>query len=436
MFRNSKSNVEYFERGDNRLYGLTFEAAVGQILDNINQKIAAEKSLDDVMSFVFEETREIYPCDRMCLAFVEDEGQRVIAHWVKTRYETVLLKTGYSEDLSQNSLNKVIIPEHRRVIHDLEAYLAENPNSTSSKLLVEEGIRSSMTCPLKVEDRIVGLFFRSSRRAYSYTPLQIKMHMATAERISQAIEKAFRIEQLTKAVQEYREMLGFVSHELKSPISSIVMDCHVLLGKYIGDLNPAQRRKVQQIIRKGNHLLGLVRDYLDLARLESGELKLVVAEEVDLMQEVIKPAIDLVQPEIERRVMDLKISASSSKILATCDPRQLTIVMVNLLSNAVKYGYPVGDIDISIVKNPSQLIISVRNEGPGFPEAEKQKLFRKFSRLTVGDLKKQKGTGLGLYTVWRIARLHGGMASAESKEKQWAQFTIQIPQPPVSNNTD
>jgi len=73
--------------------------------------------------------------------------------------------------------------------------------------------------------------------------------------------------------------------------------------------------------------------------------------------------------------------------------------------------------------------LAVWNEGPGFPEAEKSRLFRKFSRLQTPELLKQKGTGVGLYTSWRIVRLHGGRIRADSEEGHWAEFRVELPQP-------
>ena len=149
---------------------------------------------------------------------------------------------------------------------------------------MREGVRSSLTCPLIVEGRVVGFIFRSSRTPYTYGPQHIELQMAITERLSQAVEKAWRIEQLEEANYAYTQMLGFVSHELKSPVASMVTDAQILAQGYLGDLTPEQRAKVVSMARKGQYLLSLVREYLDLARVEGGELRLATRSRVDVME--------------------------------------------------------------------------------------------------------------------------------------------------------
>jgi len=119
--------------------------------------------------------------------------------------------------------------------------------------------------------------------------------------------------------------------------------------------------------------------------------------------------------------------------LVCCDPTLLRIVLLNLLDNAVKYGREGGEVRLTLeiassrhVK-PQALRFSVRNAGPGFSQADRNRLFRRFSRLDDPELKRQKGTGVGLYSAWRIVQLHRGHISADSKKGEWAQFCVEIP---------
>ncbi|MBN1442160.1 MAG: ATP-binding protein, partial [Planctomycetes bacterium] len=107
----------------------------------------------------------------------------------------------------------------------------------------------------------------------------------------------------------------------------------------------------------------------------------------------------------------------------------LRIALANLASNAIKYGRRGGEVRVSARLGPRGLRLAVWNEGPGFPPEQRSKLFRRFSRLTTPELKGRKGTGVGLYTVWRIAKLHGGRTGARSEPGQWAEFFVEIPQP-------
>ncbi len=400
------------------------------ILDTINVKVASAPTLDSLMDFVFRSMQRIGPCDRISLAFLADDGQRLVSHLVRTSYESALLNEGYAEDLRDTSLASVIEGRQPRVIGDLTEYLRRRPESRSAQLLVREGIRSSMTCPLVADERIVGVLFRSALQPNAYGAHQVRMHQAVAQRLTQAVEKAYRIEQLEQANNAYLELLGFVSHELKSPVASMMTEAMLLRDGYIGELAANQRASMERMIAKGSYLLDVVREYLDLARLEGGQLRPRFTAVSDLIADVVAPAVDIVLPQIEQKQMRLIRRMPEQGLAAECDPALLQIVFVNLLGNAAKYGDEHGEIRLQVSCEGQRLEASVRNEGPGFPEDQRPRLFRRFSRLRTTALMKQKGTGVGLYTSWRIVQLHGGRIWAESQEGEWAEFAFSIPQPP------
>ncbi len=400
------------------------------VVEKINQKVAARESLEDVLSFVFDSTRDISPCDRIGLALLEDNGGRIVAHHAVAAYEPLLLRKGYAEDLHGSSLRTVLEKRTPRIIGDLERYLSLNPNSHATRLLVREGVRSSMTCPLLVEGRTVGVLFRSCRRPNAYDEKQVLLHQAVAERLSQAVEKTLRIERLAAANRDYFSMLAFVTHELKSPVASMMMDAGMLRDGFLGELQPKQRERVERLLGRGRYLLDLVQEYLDLARIEGGVLRAAVAE-VDFITEVLEPAVTVVMPQIEGKQMKLTLQTPDPPVSVGLDASLMKIVLVNLLGNAAKYGRAGGEIRLRLLSEIGRLQVGVWNEGPGFPEGDRWRLFRKFSRLQSPALMKEKGTGIGLYTCWRIVHAHGGHIRAVSREGQWAEFTLEIPQPPT-----
>ena len=395
----------------------------------VNQKVAAEQSLNDLADFLFERTRTLIPCDRIGLAFIDESGRRVFAHYARADYTPLLLTRGYAADLGGGSLEHVIRSGEPRIIDDLEAYAAERPSSHASGLLVREGVRSSLTCPLVVEGRVVGFLFRDSNRPHAFDAHHVQLEMAISERLSQAVEKAWRIEQLTAANHAYLEMLAFVSHEIKNPIASLVTDTRLLADGYLGPLEPQQVDKLERVIFKGQYLLGLVQDYLDLARIDGGGLELVHCTGVDVVQEIILPAIDLVRPQIDEADMRLQLDVPASAVVADCDPALIRIVLVNLLGNAAKYGRPGGEIRLKAIREPERLEVSVWNEGEGFRPEERGRLFQRFSRLRSSGGANKRGTGVGLYTSWRIVQLHNGRIRARSEPGQWAEFAFELTQP-------
>jgi signal transduction histidine kinase len=395
----------------------------------VNDLARSAGTLSELMDAVYNASCEVCPTDRMSFLMLEESGTRVVSHWVRTRYASAQLTGGYQEDLKGSSLAALLESGQPRVINDLELYLAEHPDSRATKLLVAEGVRSSLAYPLQVDNQAVGILVRNSKDPWSFGYHQIRVHEVLVRILSQAVRRAFQYEQVDAANRAYLEVLGFVSHEMKSPLASMVMDARLLTEGYIGALEPKQVERVQKIISKADYLLSLIREYLDLARIEGGELALHPHTGVDFVGEVLEQAIDLARGHIEQREMKIVRMLPRTPVRIDCDPDLLRIALFNLVGNAAKYGKQGGNIRVGLVVQPASFEVSVFNDGPGFPPDEKPKLFRKFSRLQTPELRKQKGTGVGLYTVWRIAQLHGGRTWAESQPGQWAEFGFAIPQP-------
>lgn len=409
------------------------EARLGEaehsILETINRKVAGGRSLSEIIDFVFEATAPIMPCDRVGLALLAEGGRRVVAHYARAKYEPLFLTEGYAADLRGSSLERVLKLGEPRVIGDLEVYLRAHPRSESTKLLLREGVRSSMTCPIVVEGRPLGFFFRSSRFPNAYSDREMRLHTAVAERLGQAVEKAWRIEQLEASNRAYNEMLGFVSHEIKNPLASIISEGKVLHQGYAGEMAPKQRDMVGKMIRKAEYLLQLTREYLDMARIEEGSVRLRAKRGVDLLSGVVAPSLELVQAQFEERGQNVEILQPAEAPAVECDPDLLRIAVTNLLGNAAKYGVQGGSARVTWEAVRGGFTLSVWNEGPGFPESEKPNLFRRFSRLQTPELRTRRGSGVGLYTCWHIVHLHGGRIWAESEAGSWARFSFEIPQP-------
>ncbi len=397
-----------------------------EVLDLVNRKVAAGRSLEEVLDFLFRATRDVSPCDRLGVAFLEEDGQRVVARRAVADYEPLLLSAGWAEDLAATSLGPVLASEAPRVLDDLPAYLEARPASRSTRLLVEEGVRSSLTARLDVEGRVLGFLFRSARKLRAYDARQEFLHLEVSERLAQAVEKAWLLDRLAEANAGYLEMLGFVSHELKAPLASLVMDGETLLGGYAGNVDGVARAAVERMVRKASYLGRLVKEYLDLARVEQIDLA-VRRVPCDLLADVVEPALDVVRPLLEERGCRLVRDLGPGPLPVSLDPELMTVVLVNLLGNAAKYARVGGEVRLGARREGETLRVAVRNEGPGYRPGERARLFRRFSRLADPELAGRPGSGVGLYTCRRIVALHGGQIDADSEPGRWAEFRFEIP---------
>lgn len=397
-----------------------------EALDLVNRKVAAGRNLEEVLDFLFRATRDVCPCDRLGVAFLEEDGRRVVARRAVADYGPLLLAAGWAEDLAATTLGPVLESEAPRVLDDLPAHLATRPSSRATRLLVEEGVRSSLTGRLVVEGRVLGFLFRSARRPRAYDARQARLHLAVGERLAQAVEKAWLLDRLAEANAGYLEMLGFVSHELKSPLAALVMDGETLLGGYAGAVDDVARATVGRMVRKATYLGRLVKEYLDLARVEQGDLA-VRRVPCDLLADVVAPALDVVRSLLDERRCRLVRDLPPGPLPAAVDPELMTVVLVNLLGNAAKYAREEGEVRLRVRRDGPLLRAAVRNEGPGFRPEERARLFRRFSRLPDPELAGRPGSGVGLYTCRRIVALHGGRIEADSEPGSWAEFRFEVP---------
>ena len=405
---------------------LKFTETEQQVLDFINQKIAAGTSLEETLSFLYENTGRIMSVDRVSVSFFEEGGSRMTLYHAVAGYSPLYLDNGYTADTRGSSLEKVFDSKMPRIINDLDAHYRNRAQSESTALLLKEGILSSMTCPLKVEGRPVGLLFFSSKKRNAYSDRDIALHLAIAERLGQAVEKVWRIRELSQSINSYMEMLGFVSHELKSPLDSLITLGQTLTAGYLGEMDEKQLDYVERMIKKAQYLRDMTAQYLTLSRFESSSMQIKI-ETVDFEKDILAESLDIIRPQLAEKKMKIETDITPGLQDINCDPGLIKIVMNNLLSNAVKYGNAEGTVSLKAgIKGP-MLAVSVRNSGPGFPESQKVRLFKKFSRIESPELMQRKGTGVGLYTSWKIIQLHRGGIRADSEEGNWAEFTFEIP---------
>ncbi len=404
-----------------------FTSGEKEVLNLINNKVSGAKNLEEIIDFLFIETRKIMSCDRIDVALVEDDDRRMVLHYVKTGYEPVYLAKGFSSDIVGGSIQHVFQYGHPGVIADMEKHALGNPQSDSARLLVKEGIRSSMVYPLIVEERPVGMLMCRARKPGAYTAHEVCLHREFAERLGQAVEKTWHIERLSSAINSYMEMLGFVSHELKNPLSSIIMLGNTLTSGYLGVMDDRQMDIVARMVKKAEYLMNLTGEYLNLANFETGEFK-TNPHEADLYADVISHSLEIVAVMIDENRMILEQEIQEGMPRVICDTELLKIVITNLLSNGIKYGKRAGKLRLTAGTVDGRVRVSVWNEGPGFPESEKTRLFRRFSKIQTPELMARKGHGVGLYVTWKIILLHGGRVWADSSHGEWAEFSFEIPQ--------
>ena len=235
-----------------------------------------------------------------------------------------------------------------------------------------------------------------------------------------------REEKLKALNRSYMETLGFVAHELKSPVATIMNYVYLLREQKLGDLTERQSHAVRAIDAGSQRLVEMVRHYLNLSRIENHEFD-PVRKPVALLEDVIHPLLEA--EEVRLRERDMRIeNRITPQVALNADVGMVREVFENLLGNAIKYGRSGGGITLDWRPEGDVIEFRVRNDGAGIPPEKMGALFLRFSRLENGEsARREKGTGLGLFITKHIVEAHGGRIRAESKVGEWVEFIFTLP---------
>lgn len=237
-------------------------------------------------------------------------------------------------------------------------------------------------------------------------------------------------ERLARAAAAKDASLAGVSHELRAPLSAILGLAQLVGDGAYGPLGDQQRDALRTIAASGRHLLSLIDDLLDLAKIEAGR------EELDL--EPVDPAepcaaaLELVRPGAHAAGVALAVSLAPGLPALSADRRRVTQILLNLLANALRFTPRGGRIGLELAGAPGGegARFSVWDTGPGVDPARMGGLFRAFAQLEGGQ--RRGGTGLGLALVARLVRLHGGSVAMAPGDDEGSRFSVTLPlRPPA-----
>jgi len=238
------------------------------------------------------------------------------------------------------------------------------------------------------------------------------------ERVIQAKEQA------EKANRAKSEFLSSMSHELRTPLNAILG--YTQLFEYDGNLKAQQVDNVREIRKAGDHLLQLINDVLDLAKIESGNM--TVSLEPVLVSRLITECFTLVQPQADAKGIRLSSSlAEFSNTYVIADHVRFKQALLNLLSNAVKYNHVGGEVEVKLAAQPGQLLrISVRDTGRGIPLQRQSEVFQPFNRLSAENTSIE-GSGVGLVITKQLVEMMQGRLDFTSAEGMGTTFWIDFP---------
>ncbi|HET6846565.1 MAG TPA: response regulator [Anaerolineales bacterium] len=296
--------------------------------------------------------------------------------------------------------------------------------------------RAEAAIPLRVGNRIIGALDIHSATSNAFTPEDLSVLQILADQVAIAIDNARSYQLAQQAVREMRELdrvktqfLANMSHELRTPLNSIIGFSRVILKGIDGPISDLQRQDLTAIYNSGQHLLGLINDMLDLAKIEAGKMDMAFEETdiAEIITAVMSTASGLVKDK------PIRLTQKVPEVLPTvrADPIRVRQVLLNLMSNAAKFTEQ-GEIIVDAQTQQDsaglqEVIVRVTDTGPGIAQEDQAKLFQAFSQVDDSPTRRTGGSGLGLSISQQLIQLQGGRIGVQSEVGQGSTFYFTLP---------
>ena len=304
--------------------------------------------------------------------------------------------------------------------------VATDPGMAALRSTIEaEGIRSLAFIPLVDAGVLLGKFMLYFDAPHDWKESELRLADTIGRHVSFAIVRHRRESELLEANRAKSAFLATMSHELRTPLNAIAGYTDLLDAGIHGPLSAPQVEAVQRIQVNQRHLLGLIDDVLDFAKLEAGHLQLEIADVP--VQEMLDMTCMLIEPQMRSKDITFAHGAGDSSVTCRGDRVKVQQVIANLLSNAWKFTPVGGRVSLTWECLDDAVRVHVRDSGPGIPDEHRETIFEPFVQLQMGFKRRVEGTGLGLAISRELARNMGGDVSLTSALGEGTTFTLTLP---------
>lgn len=448
-----------------------------RLIFSLLSKISETDKLSDFLELMLEKAIALIEAPAGSIALFEQDRMKVIV----TR--------GFSKKFDEDTLWSLIPGEVRDIILREKETLSINDTLKSdltktNPFLADEKIRALLACPVLLRDAPSGILFINDFKPRMFTErqkaslnllagltgiclekiamvekidalnLQFLQMMQSIEDKTREIEELKRnleqkvtvrteeLEKINKELEYANQLKGrFIanmSHELRTPLNSIIGFSDVLLDRTFGDLSENQERYIKNIYTAGKHLLELINNLLDIAKIESGKYEMVY--ETFLVDDVIDEVVNTMKPLSENKFIEILTSIGDNINAITADKVKLKQILYNLLSNAIKFTPEGGMAKVSVSREeqPEKYYLvavpglefirfSVQDNGIGISPEDRERIFDEFEQVGSSFTQKYGGVGLGLALTRKLVELHGGMITVESTPGEGSTFIFILP---------
>jgi len=307
----------------------------------------------------------------------------------------------------------------------------ESYQSRLRELMVHTGRRALLAVPLLREDHIIGALAVQRNMPGPFAPEIVELLKTFATQSAMAIQNArlFREiaekgEQLEVASRHKSDFLASMSHELRTPLNAILGFNEMILGEIYGAVPADMKEPLADIQASGKHLLRLINNVLDLAKIEAGRMELAALEYT--VQDVVESVRSTLRPLAAEKGLEFLVGVPNDIPLAYGDSGRITQCLMNLAGNSLKFT-KAGKVEITVECRSGALIFKVADTGIGIAPEKIGSLFTEFKQSDATIAGEYGGTGLGLSISRKFVEMHGGRIWVESEPGKGSAFLFEIP---------
>ncbi len=346
-----------------------------------------------------------------------DQAGRLTPELISRKKTGIFIFKSSSSDLSLRS--------QAMILRDPERYLFLG--SPWVREIKEMQLLHLVLSDFAPHDSTVDLLHKTQTNNILLNDLKIQNKTLEQRVADRTAELSLANSELSRVMRSKDDFLSAMSHELRTPLNAVLGLSESLAEGVYGDMNAKQSQSINTIAESGHHLLSLINDLLDLAKIGAGKM------ELDLnsanVEDVCQASLRFVLEQAQKKNLKIMLAMDNKSIMLTADERRLKQILVNLLSNAVKFTPDGGSVTLETKcdVNSECLMFSIRDTGIGIATEDLSRLFSPFTQLDSKLSRQYAGTGLGLALVLKLVELHGGSVAVESEIGKGSCFTVRIP---------
>ena len=423
-------NVRLLQELQQRTRELVRSVSELKALGEVGQAVSSTLDLETVLTRIVSHAVQLSGTDGGAIYEYDEQSEEFLLRATDHMEEELIdALTANPPRLGDGVVGRAAFSREPIQIADIEDSRAYAPRMRA--LLARFGFRASLAVPLFREDRIIGGLVVRRKSAGEFPPEVIELLKTFATQSALAIQNArlFReIEdksrQIEAANRHKSEFLANMSHELRTPLNAIIGFSEVLLDPAMPVTDEERLQFLTDVLDSGKHLLSLINEILDLAKVEAGKMELQI--EPALLQDVIDAVSNTMRPLAVKKSIDLRAQCDERLAPIAMDGARIKQVLLNLVGNAVKFTPDTGKVWVRANAADDEVQIEVSDTGPGIPPADRERIFLEFQQVGR-DAGKPQGTGLGLALAKKFVELHGGRIWVESEAGKGSSFTFTLP---------